>query len=72
MSNLRPMPNQRCLDGLGRLRNNTDFTAFRAFLEARLEYYKGLLIVQSDEESFTQTQGRARELQDLLKYTTKE
>lgn len=56
------------LDGLHRIRHNTDFVAFREYLEAELAYFKDLLVGETDPTAFGQLQGRARQLQDLLKY----
>lgn len=72
MSNLRPVPEKRFMEAAARLRHHTDFVVVRELLERRLEYYKDQLVAQTGEEALSQTQGRARELQDLLKYLTKE
>lgn len=64
----RPVPDKRVVEGLQRLRHNTDFAAFSAYLQAEYEYCKEALVTQPTENGFAQMQGRARELQDILKY----
>lgn len=51
-----------------RLRHNTDFVAFREHLEAELAYWKDTLVDQAEGTAFGQAQGRAKELQDILKH----
>lgn len=64
----RPRPSQRVMEGIARLRNNTDFIAFREHLEAELAYVQDQLVNEADPHAFGQLQGRARQLQDQLKY----
>lgn len=56
------------LEGLARLRHNTDFEAFASYLEAELAYLKEVLVYQTEGQSVGQLQGRAQQLDDLLKH----
>ncbi len=69
---LRPKPSDRMKEGLRRLKNNTDFDVFKKHLEAELAYYKDQLVLETGDQSFAQLQGRARQLQDQLKYINEE
>lgn len=67
MATPRPRPQPRLLDAVPRLKANTDFQAYKQFLEAELAYFKEQLVNETDVAGFSQLQGRARQLQDQLK-----
>jgi hypothetical protein len=68
----RPRASQRMLEGLARLRHNTDFAEFKNYLEAELAYTKSALVYQLEGQPIGQLQGRAQQLAELLKHISEE
>ena len=59
-------------EGMRRLKNNTDFTLLREHLEAELNYFRDVLVTEVDLTAVAQLQGRARQVQDILKIINEE
>lgn len=56
------------LEGIGRLRHNSDFVELKQHLEAELAYMKDALVRLPEGQPIGQIQGRAQQLEDLLKH----
>lgn len=63
---------KRCVEGLQRLRHNTDFVAYKEYLISELEYAKEQLVGENDPGVIAQLQGKARFLQDHMKHIQQE
>lgn len=68
----RPRASDRMREGMRRLKNNTDFTLLREHLEAELNYFRDVLVTEVDLTAVAQLQGRARQVQDILKIINEE
>lgn len=68
----RPRATPRLLEGLARLRRNSDFEELKRYLEAELAYTKDALVYQLEGQPIGQLQGRAQQITELLKHINNE
>ena len=67
----QPKPDKPLIESLQRLRNSADFQRYAKHLQALLDYRKDLLVTSAPAD-VPVIQGRALELQDLLKLHSKD